>query len=499
MATAHLLESGLVSATCQNPMLSDWQPILNDFKVVVPAVDFWSLRLVLDEVETLNVRAGVVQPPSLAQSRGAHISFIDGGGMAYAATSALTRAGLRAACTQAQQWLAVSRRHALIAADHVPRPQRPGSYTSAVHTPWDAWSLAEKLELLQTVNRELKIDDAIVDWRAQLTRRRSEVMFVTSDGVAIEQQFHYLIPGYAAVANQGAQTQMRTGGGWGSALQGGLEQLATFDFPHSARRVAEEAIALVAAPECPSTTADLLLLPSQMMLQIHESIGHPLELDRILGDERNYAGTSFVSLDMFGSYRYGSELLNVSFDPSVPQEMASYGFDDEGTPAERSYLIRDGILLRPLGGAVSQTRAGMAGVANARASDWNRPAIDRMANLNLDPGTSSLAELIASIDYGVLMETNRSWSIDDSRNKFQFGCELGRLIENGELKGLVRNPNYRGISATFWRNLAAVGDAGTLEVWGTPNCGKGEPNQMIQVGHASPACVFRDVEIFGGV
>ncbi|MCG6865260.1 MAG: TldD/PmbA family protein, partial [Thiogranum sp.] len=173
-------------------------------------------------------------------------------------------------------------------------------------------------------------------------------------------------------------------------------------------------------------------------------------------------------------------------------------FDDEGTPADRVHLIRDGMLLRPLGGAVSQSRAGLDGVANARASDWNRPAIDRMANLNLEPGTSSLDELIGSIEYGVLMDTNRSWSIDDSRNKFQFGCELGRVIENGELKGLVRNPNYRGISATFWRNLAGVGDAGSFEVWGTPNCGKGEPNQMIQVGHASPACVFRDVEIFGG-
>jgi len=140
----------------------------------------------------------------------------------------------------------------------------------------------------------------------------------------------------------------------------------------------------------------------------------------------------------------------------------------------------------------------MSGVANARASDWNRPAIDRMANLNLEPGTSRFDELVRSIEYGVLMDTNRSWSIDDSRNKFQFGCELGRLIEDGELRGLVRNPNYRGISATFWRNLAAVGDAGTCEVWGTPYCGKGEPNQMIHVGHAAPACVFRDVEIFGG-
>jgi predicted Zn-dependent protease len=479
-------------------MSTDWQPIIDDFKAVVPRVDFWSLRLVHDETETLQVRDDVVQPPSLVQSRGVHISFMDRGGMAYAATSALNREGLHAACEEAFNWLEFSRRHALIDAGRMPRPERSGSYATPVQTPWEAWSLEDKLERLQAISRQLNIDDIIVDRQAHLSCRRSEVMLVTSDGVSIDQQFHYIIPGYAAVANRGAQTQMRSGGGWGSARQGGLEQLAAFDFPDSARQVAEQAIALVDAPECPNTRADVLLMPSQMMLQIHESIGHPLELDRILGDERNYAGTSFVSLDMFGSYRYGSELLNVTFDPGIAQEMASYAFDDEGTPAERSYLIRDGILERPLGGAVSQVRAEMAGVANARACDWNRPVIDRMANLNLEPDTRSLDELIGSIEYGVLMETNRSWSIDDSRNKFQFGCELGRLIENGELKGLLRNPNYRGISATFWRNLAAVGDAGSFEIWGTPYCGKGEPNQMVQVGHASPACVFRDVEIFGG-
>jgi predicted Zn-dependent protease len=324
------------------------------------------------------------------------------------------------------------------------------------------------------------------------------VTLLTSDGITIEQRFHYLYPGYAAVANRGTQTQLRSGGGWGTARQGGLEQLAAFDFPNSAHRVAEEALALVEAPECPDTTADLLLLPDQMMLQIHESIGHPLELDRILGDERNYAGTSFVTPEMFGRYRYGSELLNVTFDPTINPELASYAFDDEGTPAEREYLIRDGILLRPLGGAGSQVRADLGGVANARASDWNRPPIDRMANLNLEPGTSRLDELVGAIGNGVLMATNRSWSIDDSRNKFQFGCELGRLIRDGELRGLVRNPNYRGISASFWRSLAGVGDADSFEVLGVTTCGKGEPNQMIHVGHAAPACVFRNVEIFGG-
>ena len=243
---------------------------------------------------------------------------------------------------------------------------------------------------------------------------------------------------------------------------------------------------------------DIVLAPDQMMLQIHESIGHPLELDRILGDERNYAGTSFVTPDMFGSYQYGSSLLNVTFDPTLTEEFASYAFDDDGTPAERVHLIEQGVLLRPLGGTLSAHRAQMSPVANSRASTWNRPPIDRMANLNIEPGSSSLEQLISGVERGVWMETNVSWSIDDSRNKFQFGCELGRIIENGELKGLVRNPNYRGISATFWRNLVDVGDRNTFRILGTPYCGKGEPNQVIRVGHASPVCRFANVDVFGG-
>ena len=235
-----------------------------------------------------------------------------------------------------------------------------------------------------------------------------------------------------------------------------------------------------------------------MMLQVHESIGHPLELDRILGDERNFAGTSFVTLDMFGAYRYGSDLLNVTHDPTRAHQYASYGWDDDGLRAEKQFLIRNGILERPLGGSVSQARAGIAGVANTRASSWNRAPIDRMANLNIEPGTSSLDALIAGVKLGVMMRTNVSWSIDDSRNKFQFGCEWGRVIRQGKLAEVVKNPNYRGISATFWRSLSGVGDESTYEVMGTPFCGKGEPSQVIRVGHASPACRFSNVEVFGG-
>jgi predicted Zn-dependent protease len=244
-------------------------------------------------------------------------------------------------------------------------------------------------------------------------------------------------------------------------------------------------------------------MPDQMMLQIHESIGHPLELDRILGDERNFAGTSFVTLDMFGHYQYGSELLNVSFDPGREHEFAGFAFDDDGMPAEPALLIERGRLVRPLGGKLSQARARALGfelgaVATTRSASWNRAPIDRMSNLNVEPGASSLEQMISSTELGVVMHTNCSWSIDDSRNKFQFGCEYARMVRGGRLAEVVRNPNYRGVSATFWRSLAMVGDASTEVVMGTPFCGKGEPSQVIRVGHASPACKFSAVDVFGG-
>ncbi|MEO0540374.1 MAG: TldD/PmbA family protein, partial [Cyanobacteria bacterium P01_A01_bin.105] len=241
-----------------------------------------------------------------------------------------------------------------------------------------------------------------------------------------------------------------------------------------------------------------VLAPDQMMLQIHESIGHPLELDRILGDERNYAGGSFVTPQDFGTLAYGSPLMNVTFDPTVIGEAASYGFDDVGTPARPEYLIRRGRLERGLGGLESQARLGVAGVANARASSWNRPAIDRMANINLEPGDQPFAAIIGQIERGVYMETNRSWSIDDQRHKFQFGCEYGRLIENGQLTHTVKNPNYRSTTPQFWHSLSQVGDRSTWEVYGTPFCGKGEPNQLVRVGHAAPVCAFEQIEVFGG-
>jgi predicted Zn-dependent protease len=472
--------------------------VARQFKSIAPAVDFWTLRLTSETNESLSVRQGIMQPVYNHHARGALLTVIKGDGCGYAATSDLSPGGLKKAIRHACDWADQSSGLGLLKADHYPRPETGACYETPVTQHWDDMPLNEKITLLQDANTALKINDSIVDWSACLGYGCDDVVFISSAGAMVEQRFHYITPGLSAVANQGPQTQYRNGGGANSARQGGLEQLKLLDFPEAATTLAQEAVALLTADECPQGRMDLVLAPSQMVLQIHESIGHPLELDRILGDERNYAGTSFVTEDMFGSYQYGSELLNVTYDPGRSEQLASYAFDDEGTMAQREYIIRNGILQRPLGGATSQARTGMKGVANARQAVWYRPPIDRMANLNVEPGNSSLEEMIADIEHGVYMESNRSWSIDDSRNKFQFGCELGRLIENGELMGMVRNPNYRGVSATFWRNLAAVGDENSFAVQGVTNCGKGEPNQSICVGHASPACHFRDVDVFGG-
>jgi len=475
------------------PMFRD---IVKTFRALAPAVDFWSLRLVDQRLEHITVRQNRTEPPVNRHSLGAHITVFDDGGAGYAATCDLSRSGLNTAVHQAIDWARTTADIHLIGSRERPIPEHSGRYRSTIEQPWNSIGIQDKQSLLMRLNRRLKAHDTIVDWWASLEYLNNHVMLVTPD-VEIVQSFNHITPALAAVANKEAETQIRSYGS-DNIAQAGFEQLARIEFEEAAGRIADEVVVLLHAPNCPSSVRDLLLMPNQMVLQIHESIGHPLELDRILGDERNYAGTSFVTPEMFGSYRYGSNLLNVTFDPTQPKQIASYRYDDEGAVATHQYLIKDGILQRSLGGMTSQRRAGLDGVANSRSCNWNRPAIDRMANINLEPGVISLQEMIASVERGVLMDANRSWSIDDSRNKFQFGCEIGWLIEHGERKAIVKNPNYRGISATFWHNLKAVGNASNCAIMGVSTCGKGEPNQAIAVGHAAPPCLFEAVDIFGG-
>lgn len=458
-------------------------------------VDHATIRLVDERSERLTVRQGTLEPVGNEFDLGVMVAIWDGGGLGYAATSDISDSGLRGAVERARHWAATTAGMAIEASP--PPVEQSGEYFSTVDVSWDTMDLNGRIDLLHHQNGLMRVDPRIVNSAASLVRRDVDTILLASNGARIEQNFNFVYPSLRATAAADGRAQTRTWGAGAYCGQGGVEVLSRFGFGDSASRVANQALELLTAPNCPSGVMDVVLAPDQMILQIHESIGHPLELDRILGDERNYAGTSFVRPEMFGTFQYGSEHLNVTFDPTVPGQLASYGFDDEGTPATREYLIRNGMLERGLGGAVSQQRLGVEGVANSRSCAWNRPPIDRMANLNIEPGDLSFDELIGGIERGVYLETNNSWSIDDSRNKFQFSTEYGRLIEDGELTTVIRNPSYRGISSSFWRNLRGVGDRNGWKAMGTPNCGKGELNQMIGTGHASPPCWFGNIDVFG--
>jgi predicted Zn-dependent protease len=464
------------------------------FQSLRSAAPFWSLRFVDETREAFAVRQDTIEPPRSSLDRGAMLVAMTDGGYGYCATGDLSAAGLQAALDRASAWADSTRGSSAYRYSPADMPAPRGE--RAASSEGDAsLSRSELYDLLADECRAARIDERIVERYAGIELRRVEQLYLTNTGGDVRQQFVFAIPHASVAANEGTETQSRS---FADSRQGGFARIGASGFVGSGRRLAEEALQLLTAPNCPSGRMDLMLMPDQMMLQIHESIGHPLELDRILGDERNYAGTSFVTREMFGTYRYGSPLLNVTFDPTIPEELASYSFDDDGAAAQKAWLIRDGVLQQPLGGHLSQLRTGLPGTANSRACSWNRPPIDRMANLNVEPGQSTFDDMVGGIARGVLMRTNVSWSIDDSRNKFQFGCEWGELIEDGRITGVVKNPNYRGVSAEFWRSLAKVGDRSTFEVHGTLYCGKGEPNQVIHVGHASPACVFSDVEVFGG-
>ncbi len=463
-----------------------------------PSVDFASLRLHRDSEDLVNVRQDVLQPTSTGRDEGVMVTVHHKGGTGYGATSDLSAAGLKTAFDAARLWAERGAGSAVTDYSKIAMPHPKGEFLSPIRQRWESVPLKEKVDRLTSISKRMKAHAEIVDWSAMIWRMRSERLYLTNGGGEVYQDFDRLVPMLSVTANKGSDTETRTFGGMAYCRQQGLELLETIRFDHLGIELADEARELLHAPNCPSGEMDLLLAPDQMVLQIHESIGHPLELDRILGDERNYAGTSFVTKDMFGTFQYGSKLLNVTYDPTRPEQVASFAFDDDGLAAERQFVIKEGLLLRPLGGLVSQKRAGMEGVANTRADSWRRPPIDRMANLNVETGDQTFESMVAKVEKGVFLRTNCSWSIDDSRNKFQFGCEWGRLIENGKLTKVVKKPNYRGISASFWRSLTAVGDNGTMEVLGTPYCGKGEPNQAVFVGHASPACLFENVSVFGG-
>lgn len=468
---------------------------LNNLKLP-DEVEWAAIREVREESYSLTARNGRSDKLSTRINHGYMVEVLVNGQFAYASTNTLTYAAVEEAANKAVKLA----KHASLYKIHnfslKSRPKAVGHYRSSFCTDLKAFSKKDLIEILIAGTKALKVSDKIVNTLANAMIFERDSYMVSSNGTDLHQETLSVAFGLLATAGQGQETQTRTNGM--PCFQMGLDFFEKEKIEQDSKRIGEEALELLEAEECPTGLFDLVLSPDQLYLQVHESIGHPLELDRILGDEKNYAGWSFVKSSDFGRLVYGPPILNVTFDPGVSHEFASYAFDDIGNTATREYLIKEGVLVRGLGSLESQERLNLPGVANMRSSSWNRPPIDRMANINIEPGDTSFEKMIEGVEDGILMQTNRSWSIDDYRNKFQFGCEYAKRIKNGRLTQTLKNPNYRGTTIPFWNKLKAVGDSSSYLLWGSPYCGKGEPNQCIHVGHATPVCHFEKVEVFGG-
>lgn len=354
-----------------------------------------------------------------------------------------------------------------------------------------------KIDLLLSVDKLLRADKKIAVARANTYCRRNQTYFGSTEGSHIYQDILETGAGMSATAVDGVDVERRSypnsmGGQCGTR---GWELVEELDMAGNADRVRDEAVALLTAPLCPSGKKTVIIDATQMALQIHESIGHPTELDRIMGMEASFAGGSFVTTDMVGKFKYGSDIVNVTADATIPGALGSFGFDDEGVPAQRSEIITAGVLTgvltsRETASAIKKTSNG-----TMRADGWNRIPLIRMTNINLLPGDRSFDELVADTDDGLYLETNKSWSIDDKRINFQFATEVGWEVKNGRLGRMLRRPNYTGITPNFWNSCDAICDAGHWTVWGTPNCGKGEPMQIAHVAHGAAPARFRDVQV----
>ncbi|HSK93629.1 MAG TPA: TldD/PmbA family protein [Candidatus Angelobacter sp.] len=447
--------------------------------------------------ESMAARGGEIEGLTQESSVGLGVRALIGSGWGFFATADLTVGAARAAGARAAEIARASASVPGADLELAPVEVRQDHWENEVAEDPLAVPMSEKADLLVTATRTLGehgADIALAGYDIWDTTK----WLVSSEGHRIDQRIRECGAHMNATAVGESETQRRSYPGIrGQYGTRGWELVREIDLVGNAARIAEEARELLTAPQCPSHDAvDLIIGSEQMALQIHESVGHAVELDRILGWEAAYAGTSWLDLSQLGSLRFGSELMNVTADATLPGALGSFGYDDEGTPAHPVDIVRDGIWVGALSGRDSAALAGLDSSGGAvRGDGYNRLPMVRMTNVGLLPGTSSLAEMIAATDDGILMDTNRSWSIDDKRLNFQFGCEIGWEIKNGKRGRMIKNPTYTGIGPRFWASLDMLGNESEWTFWGTPNCGKGQPGQVGHTGHPAVPCRFRGVRV----
>jgi TldD protein len=371
-----------------------------------------------------------------------------------------------------------------------------GVYTTPIRVNPFTISLEDKLGLLLEADARMGSVKGISARTGNLIFIKEHKSFANSEGAHVEQTIYEAGGGIMATARGNGEIQRRS---YPQSMRqqgcAGWEFVDSMDLAGNAERIASEAVALLSAKHCPSGVTTLIVGASQLGLQIHESCGHAIELDRVLGSEAAYAGTSFLTTDKLNNFQYGSEHINITADSVRLPGLGSYGWDDEGVPAQSTPVVQNGQFTGYL--TSRETASGLNLIPNGsmRAASWNRIPLIRMNNVSLEPGNWNLDDLIADTDDGILMEMNRSWSIDDRRFNFQFGTEIGYEIKKGKLGKALRNCTYTGITPEFWNSCDAVCNEELWTMWGIPNCGKGQPGQIGHTGHGAAPARFRNIQV----
>jgi TldD protein len=454
-------------------------------------------RIVEEESEAITVRNQEMEGIDRSSSAGIGIRVLVNGFWGFAATARLEPAEIERTARLAVE---IAKAAARLPMEPV-RLAEVEPVTGTWHSPMqdDPFTvpLEEKVALLMEASRRMQAVDGLAFAEGGIDLFRRRTWLATSEGTAIEQTTVHSGAGIEATALGDGEMQRRSfpNSFRGHIAAAGFEHVRRIGLIEEAERTATEALELIRAKECPSEVTTLVLDSGQMELQVHESIGHPVELDRVLGMEEAYAGSSFVRPEDRGRLRYASDLVSITADATLPGGLGSFGWDDEGVPAQRTPVIVDGVFQNFIS---SRETAGVLGTPSSgamRADGWQNFPLIRMTNISIEPREGTLADIIGDTADGVFMSTNTSWSIDDRRVNFQFGCEVAWRIKDGRLVEMYRNPNYTGITTEFWRSCDAVGGREDWTLWGTPNCGKGQPGQTARVGHGTSPARFRDVQV----
>jgi TldD protein len=455
-------------------------------------------RLISNRTESIAVKDGLVETLSSSESTGFGVRVLVGDAWGFASSQDVSPAEIDRVADLAVQIARASARVAGEPVDLGAPVTSQGTYRTPLRISPFSVPLEDKINLLLQADAEMARVAGLRTRRGNLTFIQEEKWFTNSEGASTAQTIIESGGGIQALAVGNGEVQSRsypTSFGR-QQVTSGWEAVLDWDLPGNAGRVASEAVALLTADPCPSgVTTTLILGGDQVALQVHESCGHPIELDRVFGSEAAYAGTSFLTPEKLNAFQYGSAIVNLTAESLRPLGLGTFGWDDEGVPAQSTPIVKDGLFVGYLMSREMASRLGKPSNGCMRASGWNRIPIIRMTNVSLEAGEWTLDDMIAGTDDGVYMETNRSWSIDDKRYNFQFGTEIGYEIKNGKLGRLLRNPTYTGITPQFWNSCDAIGNASHWKMYGTPNCGKGQPGQIAHTGHGAAPARFRNVQV----